>query len=57
MFYKLLINYFRLKIMSAVLGRLLGKGSKLGSGKSANISAYVLELLVATLLKPKRKTK
>ena len=55
MFYKLLIHYFRLKILRIFLSRIKGnRFVKSKNLKTINIITYGLELLSSLFLKPKK---
>lgn len=58
MLYKLFINYFRLKLLRIILGRVLGsKGTPIKNPNSMNILTYALEFLTTYYLTGKRKVK
>jgi hypothetical protein len=58
MFYKLFINYLRLKLVRGIFNRIAG--SRLGKGKnlkSMTLWSFAFELALAHFLKTKKKTK
>lgn len=58
MIYRLLINYFRIKLLNMILSRVMGsKGVKNKKLKTMSLLAYGLELLTVFYANAKRKTK
>jgi hypothetical protein len=58
MFYKLLINYIRLKLFRLILNRLMASKAVRGRNiKSMSLLAYILELGATYLLDSKKKSK
>lgn len=58
MLYKLLINYFRLKLLRVILNRVRGKGLvKTKNSKRRDVLIYGLELLATFYFNGKRKAK
>lgn len=57
MFYRLFINYLRLKLVRIVLTRLggrLGTGKK---GKNINFLSYVIDLIGASIFSSRKRSK